>query len=47
VEDGRMSPETLRVVSRELLPLEMFVQALNQRFQEAMYPPRKDCKTIV
>ncbi|GAH44020.1 unnamed protein product, partial [marine sediment metagenome] len=24
VEDGRISPETLRVVSRELLPLEMY-----------------------
>jgi hypothetical protein len=30
-----MSPETMRVISRELLPLEMYVQVLNQRFQEA------------
>ena len=36
VEDGRMSPETLKVVSRELLPLEMYVQTVNQRFQEAL-----------
>ena len=36
VEDGRMSPETLKVVSRELLPLEMYVQIGNQRFQEAL-----------
>jgi multimeric flavodoxin WrbA len=36
VEDGRMSPETLKVVSRELLPLERYVQIGNQRFQEAL-----------
>ena len=36
VEHGRMSPETLRVVSRELLPLEMYVQIINQGFQEAL-----------
>jgi len=36
VEDGRISPETLRVVSRELLPLEMYVQIINQEFQEAL-----------
>jgi multimeric flavodoxin WrbA len=36
VEDGRMSPETLKVVSRELLPLEMYVQIINQNFQEAL-----------
>jgi len=36
VEDGKMSPETLRVVSRELLPLEMYVQVFNQRFKEAL-----------
>ena len=36
VEDGKMSPETLKVVSRELLPLEMYVQIVNQRFQEAL-----------
>jgi hypothetical protein len=36
VQDGRMSPETLKVVSRELLPLEMYVQILNRNFQEAL-----------
>ncbi len=36
VEDGRMSSETLRVISRELLPLEMYVQIINQRFQEVL-----------
>ena len=36
VEDGKMSPETLKVVSRELLPLEMYTQIINQRFQEAL-----------
>ena len=36
VEDGRMSPEVLEVVSRELLPLEMYVQTINQNFQQAL-----------
>lgn len=36
VEEGRMSPETLKVVSRELVPLEMYIQIANQRFQEAL-----------
>lgn len=36
VQDGRMSPETLKAVSRELLPLEMYVQIVNQRFQGAL-----------
>jgi hypothetical protein len=34
--DGRMSPDTLKVVSRELLPLEMYVEIANQKFQEAL-----------
>jgi multimeric flavodoxin WrbA len=33
VEDGKMSPETLKIVSRELLPLDMYLQIVNQRFQ--------------
>ena len=33
---GRMSTETLSIVSRELLPLEMFVQIVNQRFQQVL-----------
>jgi len=36
VADGKMSSETLKVVSRELLPLEMYVQNVNQRFQKAL-----------
>jgi multimeric flavodoxin WrbA len=36
VEDRRMSPEILKAVSRELLPLEMYVQKRNQRCQEAL-----------
>jgi multimeric flavodoxin WrbA len=36
VEEGQISPETLQVVSRELLPLENYVQILNQRWQEAL-----------
>ncbi|MGB7117241.1 MAG: hypothetical protein WBD56_13945 [Anaerolineales bacterium] len=32
LEDGRISPETLRVVSRKLLPLELYVQIINQEF---------------
>ena len=31
-----MSPETLKIVSRELLPLEMYMQVINQRFREAL-----------
>ena len=34
VEDGRMSPETLKGVSRALLPLEMWVQITNQELQK-------------
>ncbi|MCK4472846.1 MAG: hypothetical protein KAW49_13780 [Anaerolineae bacterium] len=29
VEDGKMSPETLAIVSRELLPLEMWARGTN------------------
>ena len=33
IHDRQMSPETLGIVSRELLPLEMYVQAANGEFQ--------------
>jgi multimeric flavodoxin WrbA len=33
IRDRKMSPETLGIVSRELLPLEMYVQAANQESQ--------------
>ena len=36
VENGKMSPETLRTVSRELLPLEMYVHGVNRGFQQAL-----------
>ncbi len=35
-EEGRMSPETLKVISRELLPRETYIQIVNQKFQEAL-----------
>jgi multimeric flavodoxin WrbA len=36
VLEGKMSPETLKVVSRELLPLDMYLQIINHRFQETL-----------
>ena len=36
VEDGRMSFETLKSVSRELLPLQMYLEIVNKRFQEEL-----------
>ena len=33
IHDRKMSPEILGIVSRELLPLEMYVQAVNEGFQ--------------
>ena len=36
VKDGKMSLEILNGVSRELLPLEMYVEIVNQKFQEAL-----------
>lgn len=41
VQDGTMSPETLRMVSRELLPMETYVQMVNEQFQLAMDKFRK------
>jgi len=41
VEDGGMSVETLNIVSRELMPLEMYVQFANQHFQEALEALKK------
>jgi multimeric flavodoxin WrbA len=42
VGDRRMSVETLKVVSRELLPLELYVEIVNQRFQEELDVPEKE-----
>ena len=39
VQDGSMASGTLDAVSRELLPLEDYVQAINQGFQAA---PQED-----
>lgn len=36
VRDGRMSAETLNIVSRELVPLEMYVKAANEMFQQTL-----------
>lgn len=36
VDDGKMSAETLQVVSRELLPLEKYIENVNQNFQKAL-----------
>jgi multimeric flavodoxin WrbA len=36
VKDGKMSPETLKSVSRELLPLQMYVGIVNQKFRESL-----------
>ena len=36
VEDGRIAPETLRTISRELMPLEAYVQETNRGFQQAL-----------
>jgi multimeric flavodoxin WrbA len=42
VEDGKISAETLKVVSRELLPLEMYVEMVNQSFQAMLDAPEKE-----
>jgi multimeric flavodoxin WrbA len=42
VGDRRMSVETLKVVSRELLPLELYVEIVNQRFQDELDVPEKE-----
>lgn len=34
VREGEMSTETLNIVSRELLPLDMYIQMANQKFQQ-------------
>ncbi|HWR24790.1 MAG TPA: flavodoxin family protein, partial [Methanosarcina sp.] len=34
--DGKMSPETLNIVSRELMPRDMYIQSANQHFREEL-----------
>lgn len=41
VKDGEMSVETLNVVSRQLMPLEMYVQIVNQYIKEALNALKK------
>ena len=36
VEGGGMSAETLSIISRELMPMEMYVQSVNQYFRQAL-----------
>ncbi len=36
VRDGRISPDTLSTVSRELLPRETYIQIVNQNFQQTL-----------
>ena len=36
VRDGKMSPETLKIVSRELMPLETYVKVINRYWQKAL-----------
>ncbi len=36
VRDGRMSPDTLSTVSRELMPMEDYFQTANQNFQQQL-----------
>jgi len=36
VKDGRMSAETLNIVSRELVPLEMYIKAASEMFQQTL-----------
>jgi multimeric flavodoxin WrbA len=36
VAGGKMSPETLSITSRELIPLEAFIQNLNERFRQTL-----------
>ncbi|MDP2844517.1 MAG: flavodoxin family protein, partial [Candidatus Methanoperedens sp.] len=36
VRDGRMSEQTLNIVSRELMPRDMYVESANQHFQDEL-----------
>jgi multimeric flavodoxin WrbA len=36
VKEGRMKPETLEVVGRELIPLEMFIESANQHIKQML-----------
>jgi len=36
VKEGKISEDTLKAVSRQLLPLDMYVQAVNQKIEEVL-----------
>ena len=36
VKEQKMSPETLDIVSRDLLPRDMYIQIVNQMFEQAL-----------
>jgi hypothetical protein len=36
VREGKISPETLSIVSRELMPKDDYIQVINQRFHELL-----------
>jgi hypothetical protein len=36
VKEQKMSPETLDIVSRDLLPRDMYIQMVNQYFQQTL-----------
>ena len=36
VKEGRMKPENLEVVGRELIPLEMFIESANQHIKQML-----------
>lgn len=42
VKDGRMNPETLKIVSRELLPQQMYVNIANQYAREKLSASEKE-----
>jgi multimeric flavodoxin WrbA len=42
VKEQKMSPETLEIVSRELMSREMYIQIINQMFQQALDALKSD-----
>ena len=42
VEDGEMSAGTLDIVSRELMPLQMYMQSINHMFQQTLDALERD-----
>jgi multimeric flavodoxin WrbA len=42
VEDGKMSTETLNTISREVMPLEVYIERTNEMFREALRAQEKE-----